>query len=144
MLLSKLLESLQLTDIQPTSDGVFHITFDDSLSVACIENSRFVRFESLVAVMPSDDCTKFKLLTSLLRRSAQLTPARPEGLYIDKVGVRVLLQRNVIPMRGTIYELQEALQEFLCGLEAWRSFVTPSTEVKSFSNSSIGLMRMRP
>ena len=140
-MLKKLLESLELPHIQHSHEGVYHVNFDDELDVACIENSQFVRFESLVVVMPSEERSKCNLLTMLLARSAQISRIRSEGLYIDRDGASVLLQRNVYPQQGTSNELKSALTEFLCGLEAWRSYATPL--VRGNDNSLAALMRSR-
>lgn len=122
-MLNKLLEHLDLEGTRPSTDGVYHISFDGDVEVTCTENSRFIRFESLIILVPQDDRTKEHLLQKLLTRSTRMTRYRAEGIFIDDLGASIKLQRHVFPVKGRISEVANELREFLCCLESWREYV---------------------
>ncbi|MFK7857658.1 MAG: CesT family type III secretion system chaperone [Granulosicoccus sp.] len=121
MMLKKFLEHLGLEQTTLSIDGIHCVNIDESTDVYFSETTQYIRFESIVTPIPSNDQDCRELLAALLKRSARMVRYRREGIYVDRLASRVVLQHIVVFNHATVNTLLDELHHFLRGLEAWRS-----------------------
>lgn len=105
----------------PLPDGVYIVKVDDSIEVAIYEYDQYLRFESVVAVMPSSDNLRKNILVSLLQRSARMVRYRREGIFAGRDGSTVYLQRNVVYLNFSVAGMAAENRDYVKSLYAWRA-----------------------
>lgn len=139
-MLKQLVEHLNIDEVDTVSDSDIHLSFDEATDVTCSETSRYIRFESVVAILPTDEIAREELLNQLLTRAFKMTRIRHEGIYVDSDSATVRLQLHIDSAQSCVLEVARQLNEFLTGLAAWKKLAVAPT--KTSLNSIDELMRM--